>query len=119
MKYRVCILEDQRLLRKFCEAMDRHYRCKRYFGTSRNSYGQCLACPLATAEQVNYLINLKGLPMGEAVKATLRAPVSEVERWEIMRGVAEGGEPYPELKPNEERAAAAVTLGEAKYEEDD
>lgn len=117
MRYKLCILEDQRLLRKFCQAMDRHYNCKQYFGTSQDSFGQCKACPLATAEQAMYLMNLKGLPMGEAVKATLRGPVNDLERWEILRDVAIGGEPY--IKPNEERAAAAVILGEARDEDDD
>ena len=119
MKYRQCILEDQRLLRKFCEAMNRHYGCKSAFGTSKDGYGQCAACPLACAEQAMYLMNLKNMPMGEAVKATLRGPISGEEAHEILNAYARTREPYPELKPNEERAAAAVTLGEARDEEDD
>lgn len=120
MKYRVCILEDQRLLRKFCEAMERHYGCRTAFGTSRDQpFGACVACPLACAEQAMYLMNLKNMPMGEAVKATLRGPISGEEAHEILNAYARAREPYPELKDNEERAAAAVTLGEARYEEED
>jgi len=116
VKYKLCIIEDQRLLRKFCEAMDRHYGCKRAFGTSRDRYGSCVACPLATAEAAMYLMNLKGLPMGEAVKQTLRNPISGEEAFEILTAYARGREPYPdaearssgELKPNEIKAAISL-----------
>lgn len=96
MIYKIHILADQRLLRKFCESMNRHYGCKRAFGTSRDGYGQCKACPLACAEQAEYLMNLKGLPMGEAVKATLRGPVSGEEAHEILTAYARTQEPYPD-----------------------
>ena len=96
MRYKACILEDQRLLKKFCEAMDRHYGCKRAFGTSRDGYGQCKACPLATAEAAMYLMNLKNMPMGEAVKQTLRGPVSADEAHEILQAYARQPRPYPD-----------------------
>ena len=97
MKYKACILEDQRLLRKFCEAMTRHYGCRDAFGTSRDQqFGACKACPLATAEQAMYLMNLKGLPMGEAVKATLRGPISAEEGREILQAYARQPRPYPD-----------------------
>ena len=96
MRYKQCILEDQRLLRKFCESMNRHYGCKAAFGTSNNSYGHCMACPLATAEAAQYLMNLKNMPLGEAVKATLRGPVSAEEAHEILQAYARKPRPYPE-----------------------
>jgi len=109
MRYKQCILEDHRLLRKFCTAMDHHYGCKSAFGTSHDSYGQCKACPLACAEAAEYLINLKNMPMGEAVKATLRGPISAEEAYEILTAYAKERAPYPDtdLKPNE--VAAAMT----------
>jgi hypothetical protein len=97
MVYKKCILEDQRLLRKFCEAMTRHYGCRQAFGTSKDQpYGACKACPLATAEATQYLMNLKNMPMGEAVKATLRGPVSADEAHEILQAYARQPRPYPE-----------------------
>ena len=86
--------------------MDRHYGCKRAFGTSRDQYGTCKACPLATAEKAMFLMNLKGLPMGEAVKQTLRSPVSGEEGYEILMAYARGKEPYPEVKAEEVMAHA-------------
>lgn len=119
MKYRACILEDPRLLRKFCQSMDRNYGCFRAFGTSSDSLGECKSCPLATAEKVMWLMQFKGMTMGEAVKATLRGPYGYAEAKETLAAHAREKEPYPYLKENEERAAAAVILGEARDEEDD
>ena len=97
MKYKQCILEDQRLLRKFCEAMSRHYGCRAAFGTSKDQpFGACKACPLACAEQAMYLMNLKNMPMGEAVKATLRGPISADEAHEILQAYARQPRPYPD-----------------------
>ena len=96
MVYKKHILEDHRLLRKFCAAMDHHYGCKQAFGTSQDSYGQCKSCPLACAEMAEYLINLKNLPLGEAVKATLRGPISADEAHEILQAYARQPRPYPD-----------------------
>jgi hypothetical protein len=43
-----------------------------------------------------YLMNLKGLPMGEAVKATLRGPISAEEGREILQAYARQPRPYPD-----------------------
>jgi len=83
--------------------MDKHYGCKRAFGTSRNDYGQCLSCPLATAEQAQWLMRYKGMTMGEAVKATVRLPVSREEGQEIIKTYEKPKEPYPEEVPDGQR----------------
>lgn len=120
MRNRNCILEDPGLLRKFCKAMDKTYGCRRAFGASRDAYGECKACPLATAEKAMWLMRHKGMTMGDAVKSTLRESIAHDEAKEILaEASAAEKEPYPYLKPEEERAAAAVILGEARDEEDD
>jgi hypothetical protein len=43
-----------------------------------------------------YLINLKNLPLGEAVKATLRGPISADEAHEILQAYARQPRPYPD-----------------------
>jgi len=79
-----------------------------------------VACPLALAGEVAWLMTYKGMTLGEAVKAVVRAPIAEDKRWEIFRefvaAVVDQVEPC--LKDNEERAAAAVILGEAREDED-
>ena len=92
----ICVLGDQRHLRKFCGDTNKTLGCRGAFGTSKDRFGQCKSCPLATAEQTLYLINLKGLPTGEAVKQTLRGPVSAEEAHEILQAYARLPRPYPE-----------------------
>jgi hypothetical protein len=103
MRYKTCILEDQRLLRKFCLSLDKHIGCKHAYGVNKDFHGQCTVCPVAILEQACFLMNFKGMTLGEAVKAAVRAPIPEDGRWEIIKGLVEKAD-YPEVKENEEKA---------------
>ena len=100
----VCVVEDFRALRKFCEITDKNLGCKAAFGTSRDNYGTCKSCPLATAIEVVHLMTLKSMTMGEAVKQSYRGPVSAQEAFEILAAYARGerrNRPYPEPEGGE------------------
>ena len=78
MRDRVSLLSDQRLLRKFCQRRNRDYRCAEIFGCQ-------IACPLAHANETEYLMNLKNLALGEAYRMFERQPISEEEGKQIIR----------------------------------
>ncbi len=112
-------MEDQRLLRKFCLSLDRHIGCKGAYGVNQNCHSQCETCPLSLAEQAMFLMNYKGMTLGEAVKATVRRPLPPGAGQEICAGLYQAKKDYPELKDNEERAAASVINGGDEPEEED
>jgi len=72
------ILADQRMLRKFCERRDKDYHCANIFGCE-------IACPLAHLDEIQYQINLKNLPFGEAYRLAERRTITEEEGKKIVQ----------------------------------
>jgi hypothetical protein len=71
------ILKDQACFNKFCEKENRVFGC-------RGSFGCHIACPLRRALDVQYLMNEKGMTMGDAHRCTIREELTNDERREAL-----------------------------------
>lgn len=89
----VSFLTDAHAFVKFCSKNDKAFGCKKAFGCS-------LTCPLWLARESQYLVNEKGMTIGEAHRACMRAYIEpRVEREIIKEAIIsakEGKKPYPE-----------------------
>ncbi len=76
---RISLLKDQKLLRKYCQRRNKDYKCAEIFGCEHQ------VCPLAHANETEYLMNMKNLPLGEAYRLAERS--SPTREWinEILR----------------------------------
>ena len=93
---KVSLLDDQRKFNKLCQKINKDYKCVEAFGcdTCQN------VCPAQIFNEVQLLMNCKGLYMGEAYRLTQRASLEENKALEIIRGIAEGRlQYYPEKCP--------------------
>ncbi len=79
------ILRDEKVFNKFCMKENRTFGCQ-------NSFGCTIACPLYRAKLVEYLINEKGMTIGEAHKACIRSTLSDAETKECLKTLFKGGE---------------------------
>ena len=59
------ILRDEKLFNKFCVKENKVFGCQ-------GSFGCTIACPLYRARVTEYLMNEKGMTLGEAHKACIR-----------------------------------------------
>ena len=85
IKENLCILENEKLFRKFCQCMDKRYECKSAFGCSTDKYTECISCPLARAFMVMHLMRLKNLPLGEAFRLCERKETATLNIREILK----------------------------------
>ena len=76
---RASLLKDQKLLRRFCQRRNKDYKCAEIFGCEHQ------VCPLAHANETEYLMNMKNLPLGEAYRLAERASPTEEWKKEILR----------------------------------
>lgn len=74
---RIDFMNDDGALSKFCAKNDRVFGCKAAFGCQ-------LTCPIEMARQVQYLVNEKGMTIGEAHRACLRKEIPEPEAYKII-----------------------------------
>jgi hypothetical protein len=79
------ILRDEKTFNKFCVKEDKVFGCKSMFGCT-------IACPLYRAKMVEYLINEKGMTIGEAHKACLRNELSKEGIKECLKSIFKFGE---------------------------
>ena len=79
------ILRDEKIFNKFCAKENKVFGCK-------DTYGCTIACPLNRAKMVEYLINEKGMTIGEAHKACIRYTLSNEEVRECLRAMIKKGE---------------------------
>lgn|SRR4030067_1420710 len=79
------ILRDEKLFNKFCAKENKIFGCQNAFGCS-------IACPLYRARLVEYLVNEKGMTIGEAHKACIRTNLSDAETKECLKTLFKGGE---------------------------
>lgn len=76
---RTSLLKDQKLFRKFCQRRNKDYKCAEIFGCEHQ------VCPLAHANETEYLMNIKNLPLGEAYRLAERASPTKEWAQEILR----------------------------------
>lgn len=78
---------------KFCVKMDKVFGCRKAFGCN-------VSCPLWFAREVQYLVNEKGMTIGEAHRACMRADVPDKVAKEIIKdavlGEINGKKEYPQ-----------------------
>lgn len=74
----ISILKEERSFNKFCQFENRIFGCQA-------SYGCRVACPLWRAREVEYLINEKGMTIGEAHKASIREELTKDEAVDAIR----------------------------------
>jgi len=72
------ILGEEVSFNKFCSKMDKVFGCKKAFDCN-------ISCPLWFAREVEFLVNEKGMTIGEAHRACLRADVTKIKAKEIIR----------------------------------
>jgi len=93
LKKTISILEDPGTMQKFCIKMDKAFGCRRAFDCN-------ISCPLWFAREVQYLVNEKGMTIGEAHRACMRADVPDKKAHEIIKeavlGEMNGKKGYPE-----------------------
>jgi hypothetical protein len=65
MVKKISILQEESSLNKFCIKENKVFGCQ-------DNYGCRIACPLWRARYVEYLVNEKGMTIGEAHRASLR-----------------------------------------------
>jgi hypothetical protein len=87
----ISIMKDPGSFVKFCTKNDKAFECKKAFGCY-------LSCPLWLAREVEFLVTEKGMTIGEAHRACLRAMVEDKDKSDVMRdavkGVMEGKPEY-------------------------
>lgn len=74
---KIDLMSDEGQLHKFCAKNDKTFGCK-------DAFNCALTCPLAMAKEVQYLVNEKGMTIGEAHRACLRRDVPEPEAYKIL-----------------------------------
>jgi hypothetical protein len=104
----IYILRDQKLLRKFCNLRDRDFKCRSAFKCGTQ------ICGVDQLNQVEYLMNIKGMSLGEAYKASISSSLGEAGP-EIIQELGKPKREYPE-KTNEEILAGLTTSGEGEDE---
>jgi len=75
---KISIIDNPGDMKKFCAKENKVFGCE-------CSYGCRVACPLWRAMQVQYLVNEKGMTIGEAHKASIREPLSQPEAIDAIR----------------------------------
>jgi len=70
-------MNDRAALTKFCAKNDRVFGCKDAFGCQ-------LTCPVAMLVEVQYLVNEKGMTIGEAHRSCLRHEIPEPQAYKII-----------------------------------
>jgi len=94
------LLSDDRSLAKFCAKNDKEFGCKAAFMCG-------VSCPLWIANEVQMLVNEKGMTIGEAHRACLRAYVDPTIEHDIIReavvAAGVGKQDYPATKVDSER----------------
>ena len=86
----VTLLRDNKKFRKLCTRLNKDFGCKSAFGCS-------IACPLWIAKEIEWLINIKGMTLGEAYKATIRSFVgNEDDKMKIFVEAIKREKDYPE-----------------------
>ena len=79
------ILRDEKVFNKFCAKENKVFGCQDAFGCS-------IACPLYRAKLVEYLINEKGMTIGEAHRACIRTTLSDIDIKECLKTLFKGNE---------------------------
>lgn len=79
------ILKDESTFNKFCVKEDKVFGCKKTYGCS-------IACPLHRAMLVEYLMNAKGMTLGEAHKACIRQDLGGEDVRECLKAMIDSGE---------------------------
>jgi hypothetical protein len=74
---KIDFMNDPGALSKFCAKNDKVFGCKEAFGCQ-------LTCPIAMAVEVQYLVNEKGMTIGEAHRACLRKEIPEPQAYKII-----------------------------------
>jgi hypothetical protein len=72
------ILRDNKAFNKFCQKENRVFNCK-------GRYECTVACPLYRARHVEYLMNEKGMTLGDAHRSTIREGIPHEEALKIIR----------------------------------
>ena len=92
MKKEVDLFRNPGEFEKFCVKNDKVFGC-------RDAFKCHICCPLALAREVQYLVNEKGMTIGEAHRACLRKELTDNERYGILgesiRAQLKGKEEYP------------------------
>jgi hypothetical protein len=87
------ILREPGSFQKFCVKMDKAFGCRMAFDCN-------ISCPLWFAREVQFLVNEKGMTIGEAHRACMRVDVPDKKAKEIIRdavlGEINGKRSYPE-----------------------
>jgi len=95
VKNSIDILRESASFYKFCSKNDKAFGCKKAFGCY-------ISCPLWLAREAQYLANEKGMTLGEAHRACLRAYIDNKDRHAIIEeavvGARDGQKAYPEVK---------------------
>jgi hypothetical protein len=78
VKNSIDILRESASFYKFCSKNDKAFGCKKAFGCY-------LSCPLWLAREAQYLANEKGMTLGEAHRACLRAYISAEDSKAIVK----------------------------------
>jgi len=83
MNKKVDILRDITSFTKFCAKNDKAFGCKKAFGCY-------LSCPLWLARESQFLSNEKGMTIGEAHRACLRAYITPEDEHDIIKDAVTG-----------------------------
>ena len=76
----VFILMDESVFNKFCTKENKVFGCKDVFGCK-------IACPLYRAREVEYLMNEKGMTLGDAHRASIRTQLSGEDIRDALRSI--------------------------------
>jgi len=93
-----CPICNLTLLVKFCRAMDKELGCKSAFGCTTDDYAHCISCPVAMMFTVKNLMDIKNLPIGEALRLSFRQDVDAKKAREILREALQDKKYYPKKR---------------------
>jgi hypothetical protein len=72
------MMKEPGSMQKFCIKMDKAFGCRKAFDCN-------ISCPLWFAREVQFLVNEKGMTIGEAHRACMRADVPDIKAKEIIK----------------------------------
>lgn len=84
----VSLLRDPRLFNKLCQKINRDFGCK-------DAHMCNVACPVWIFRETEYLMNSKGMTLGEAYRACLRAELTEKEKRAVIKDYMQEQKEYP------------------------
>jgi len=88
---KINILENEVSFNKFCAKEDKVFGCSDEFGCR-------IACPLYRAKMVQYLVNEKGMTIGDAHRASLRSFLDNKETRSALKRMFENGKECISMK---------------------